>query len=165
MYDRAYLHFEVLAKSAPNATAKEHCLAMAKSIRAVAPCKLCGGTHKVRCSTCHGRKKVDLQCTRCGGSGKGQTIKGVIQCPGCKGVGIFKGQDCPRCKAQGIVDCKVKGCRATDPPKAEAIFEAEACAFCSGAGVLFRRAALPCPECNGVGLWVAPKADVGKRLK
>jgi hypothetical protein len=118
-YDRAYIHFELLARAQPGGAAKEHLLALAKSIRAAAPCKLCLGTHRIRCKSCHGKKKVDLQCNTCGGSGKKQTLKGVVACRGCNGAGTFRDVECPRCKATGETDCTVKGCKAVPPPRQE----------------------------------------------
>jgi hypothetical protein len=164
-YDRAYIHFELMARTATNLAFKDHLLAMAKSIRAAAPCKLCMGTHKVSCSTCHGKKKLNLQCTFCGGSGKKQTLKGVVPCVSCKGVGIFKDVDCPRCKAGGLVDCKAKGCKVTAPPKQEDFFSASECGLCHGRGTLFEHVALTCPECSGVGHFFWPTLEPRKGLK
>ncbi len=165
MYDKAYIHFETMAKSATSSVVKEHLLAMAKSIRAAAPCKLCAGTQKVKCATCHGKTKLNLQCNFCGGSGKKQTLKGVVQCPGCKGVGTFQNVDCPKCKATGIVDCKVKGCTVVPAPKQESMFSASVCDLCHGRGTLYERVALTCPECAGIGLFFWPKSDPRKGLK
>src|SRR5262249_11335787 len=68
-YQRAAASFDQAATGA-SPTARDHFMALAKSIRDDAPCNVCGGTHKVNCSACKGNKKVNAECTKCGGSGK-----------------------------------------------------------------------------------------------
>ncbi len=165
LYERAYLHFETMAKSAATPAFKEHLTALAKSIRAAAPCRACRGTHRVRCATCHGKTKLNLQCNTCGGAGKKQTLKGLVNCVGCGGKGRFENVDCPRCKAQGMTDCKVKGCKVMAQPAQEDMASATECALCRGRGTLFERVALACPECAGVGYFLWPKLEPRKGLK
>ena len=164
-YDRAYVHFDLMARSTTTPAVKEHLLAMSKSIRTAAPCKLCAGSHKVRCATCHGKKKLNLQCTFCGGSGKKQTMKGVVQCVGCRGAGTFKDVECPKCTGLGLVVCKSKGCQVVALPRQEDMFTASECGVCRGRGSLFEKVAMSCPECAGVGHFFWPKSEPRKGLK
>jgi hypothetical protein len=145
---------------------RDHFLALAKSIRDEAPCNLCGGTHKVNCSACKGKMKVNLECTKCGGSGKLNTFNGVKPCVGCNGAGRYNNVDCPKCKASGKTECKARGCtRAVPKPTFESFAEAYKCRDCQGRGSLMRHVAFPCEECDGIGLILQPKADPTKLLK
>jgi hypothetical protein len=145
---------------------RDHFTALAKSIRDEAPCNLCGGTHKINCSACKGKMKVNLECTKCGGSGKLNTFNGVRACIGCNGAGRYNNIDCPKCKATGKTECKARGCsRAVPKPTFESFAEAYKCRDCQGRGSLMRHVAFPCDDCNGIGLILQPKSDPSKLLK
>jgi hypothetical protein len=164
-YQKPAAYLEATAAGAAGA-ARDHLIALAKSIRDEAPCNLCGGTHKVNCSACKGEKKVNLECTKCGGSGKIQTFNGVKGCPGCAGKGRYNNVDCPKCKASGKTECKARGCaREVPKPTFESFADAFKCRDCQGRGSLMRHVAYPCDDCNGIGLILQPKADPTKLLK
>lgn len=165
-YQKAAAYFEAASQSAPSPVARDHFLALGRSIRAEAPCNVCGGTHKVGCSACKGRKKLDLECTKCGGSGKINSFNGVIACPGCKGQGRYHDVDCPKCKGTGLAECKARGCvRAVPRPSFESFADAYQCSACRGRGSLMSHVAYPCGECDGIGLRLAPKSDPTKMLR
>lgn len=165
-YLKAATYLESAAQSVSSPTARDHFIALARSIRDEAPCNVCGGTHKVGCSACKGKKKLDLECTKCGGSGKINSFNGVIGCPGCKGQGRFHDVDCPKCKGTGLAECKARGClRAVPRPSFESFADAYQCSSCRGRGSLMAHIAYPCGECDGVGLRVAPKSDPTKMLR
>lgn len=165
-YQKAASYFETASQTAASPSARDHFLALARSIRDEAPCNVCGGTHKVGCSACKGRKKLNLECTKCGGSGKLNSFNGVISCPGCKGQGRFNDVDCPKCKATGLTECKARGCvRAVPRPSFESFADAYQCSPCRGRGSLMMHVAYPCSECDGIGLRVAPKSDPTKTLR
>jgi hypothetical protein len=164
-YQKPAAYLESTAAGASGA-ARDHLVALAKSIRDEAPCNLCGGTHKVNCSACKGEKKINLECTKCGGSGKIQTFNGVKGCPGCQGKGRYNNVDCPKCKATGKTECKQRGCmREVPKPTFESFAEAFKCRDCQGRGTLMRHVAYVCEDCNGIGLILQPKADPTKLLK
>jgi len=164
-YQKPAAYLESAAAGA-NGVARDHFIALAKSIRDEAPCNLCGGTHKVNCSACKGDKKVNLECTKCGGSGKIQTFNGVKGCPGCQGKGRYNNVDCPKCKATGKTECKARGCQREVPkPTFESFAEAYKCRDCQGRGSLMRHVAYLCDDCNGIGLILQPKSDPTKLLK
>jgi len=165
-YQRAAAYFDQASSAAVSATARDHFIALAKSIREDAPCNVCGGTHKVTCSACKGNKKVNAECTKCGGSGKLNSFNGVITCPGCQGRGRYNNIDCPKCKATGRVECKARGCTREVPrPTFETFADAYRCPLCQGRGSLMHHVAFPCTECSGIGLILQPKADPSKLLK
>lgn len=164
-YAKAAAQLEAGATGATGAV-RDHFVALAKSIRDEAPCNLCGGTHKVNCSACKGKMKVNLECTKCGGSGKLNTFNGVKACVGCNGAGRYNNVDCPKCKATGKTECKARGCsRAVPKPTFESFADAYKCRDCQGRGSLMRHVAFPCDDCNGIGLILQPKSDPSKLLK
>jgi len=165
-YQRAAYYFNQAASGASSPAARDHFLALSKSIRDESPCNVCGGTHKVNCSACKGHKKINAQCTKCGGSGKLNSFNGVIACPGCKGQGRYINIDCPKCKATGKTECKARGCaREVPKPTFETFAEAFRCPVCQGRGSLMHHVAVPCTECSGIGLILQPKSDPSKLLK
>lgn len=165
-YQRAASYLDQTASSLSSTSARDHFLALAKSIREDAPCNVCGGTHKVNCSACKGAKKVNLECTKCGGSGKVNSLRGLTVCPGCQGKGRYQNIDCPKCKATGQSECKARGCtREVPKPTFESFAEAYKCPICQGRGSMMRHVAFPCFECDGIGLILQPKADPTKLLK
>jgi DnaJ-class molecular chaperone len=120
----------------------------------------------VNCSACKGNKKINAECTKCGGSGKVTSFNGVIVCIGCQGKGRYNNLDCPKCKASGKTECKARGCaREVPKPTFETFAEAYRCPVCQGRGSLMRHVALPCTECAGIGLILQPKSDPSKLLK
>ena len=164
-YQRSAAYLENAATGA-SGPARDHFIALAKSIRDEAPCNLCGGTHKVNCSACKGSKKINAECTKCGGSGKVQTFNGVKPCLGCQGKGRWNNIDCPKCKATGQTECKARGCQREVPkPTFESFAEAYKCRDCQGRGSLMRHVAYLCDDCNGIGLILQPKADPTKLMK
>jgi hypothetical protein len=164
-YQRAAVSLEAAAAGASGAV-RDHFLALAKSIRDEAPCNFCGGTHKVNCSVCKGKKKANLECTKCGGSGKVNSFNGVISCSGCQGKGRYNNIDCPKCKATGSTECKARGCsREVPKPTFESFAEAYKCRDCQGRGSMMRHVAFPCDDCGGIGLILQPKSDPTKLIK
>jgi DnaJ-class molecular chaperone len=164
--NRNYQKAASYLEGSASGTTSAHFSALAKSIRDEAPCNVCGGTHKVNCSACKGGKKVNLECTKCGGSGKVNSLNGVIVCSGCQGKGRYQNIDCPKCKATGKSECKARGCsREVPKPTFESFADAYKCTFCQGRGSLMRHVALPCTECSGIGLILHPKSDPSKLLK
>lgn len=164
-YARAASQFEVSARNM-GGSAREHFLALAKSIRTAAPCQACAGTHAINCSACKGKAKVTLECGGCGGSGAVNTFNGVKRCVRCNGGGYFRNVDCPKCKASGKVVCKARDCTKQTPrPTFESFADAYACPVCRNKGSVFKHVALPCPECAGIGLILQPKSDPAKLLK
>jgi hypothetical protein len=164
-YTKAASYFDILSRSAPSAAAQAHCAAFAKTIREESPCAACAGTHKVNCNVCKGKTKVNLECTKCGGSGK-INLRGLMTCPGCKGQGRFNNVDCPKCKATGKLECKARGCtREVKPPTFESFADAFPCPVCKGKGTMMLHVACPCPECGGIGMTLAPKIDPTKMLR
>jgi tetratricopeptide (TPR) repeat protein len=165
-YQRAAASFDQAASGAVTPAAKDHFMALAKSIRDESPCNVCGGTHKVNCSACKGNKKINAECTKCGGSGKVSSFNGIVVCTGCQGKGRYNNIDCPKCKATGKTECKGRGCaREVQKPTFETFAEAYRCPVCQGRGSLMRHVALPCIECSGIGLILQPKSDPSKLLK
>lgn len=165
-YQRASNAFEQAAAGSTTPAAKDHFMALAKSIRDDAPCNVCGGTHKVNCSACKGNKKINAECTKCGGSGKVNSFNGVIVCSGCQGRGRYNNIDCPKCKASGKTECKGRGCAHEVPkPTFESFAEAFRCPLCQGRGSLMGHVAFPCTECSGIGLILQPRSDPSKMLR
>jgi hypothetical protein len=165
-YAKAAVYLELQARSAPTAPSKEHLLALAKSVREASPCMACGGSNQVNCATCKGKIKINVQCGKCGGSGKINSLRGIVTCSGCAGQGTFKNVNCPKCKATGKVECKARGCdKPVKPPTFESFAEAYKCGLCRGQGGLLRHVASPCPDCAGIGLILQPKADPTKLLR
>jgi tetratricopeptide (TPR) repeat protein len=165
-YQRAAAYLDQSASTFASTTVRDHFLALAKSIREDAPCNVCGGTHKVNCSACKGKKKVNLECTKCGGSGKVTSFSGIKSCPACNGAGRYNNVDCPKCKATGKTECKARGCtREVPKPTFESFAEAYKCPACQGRGSLMLHVAFPCADCSGIGLILQPRADPTKLLK
>lgn len=165
-YQRAMSAFDQAAAAAVSPAARDHFMALSKSVRDDAPCNVCGGTHKVNCSACKGNKKVNAECTKCGGSGKLNSFNGVITCNGCQGKGRYNNIDCPKCKATGKTECKGRNCtREVPKPTFETFAEAYRCPVCQGRGSLMRHVAFPCTDCAGIGLILQPKSDPSKLLK
>ncbi|HYF01653.1 MAG TPA: hypothetical protein VEJ18_22220, partial [Planctomycetota bacterium] len=165
-YNKAAAYLELTARSAPTPGGRDHLIALAKSIRSESPCMACAGTHEVNCSACKGKQRLNLQCGKCGGSGKLNSFNGVIACSVCKGQGYFRNVDCPKCKAKGKTECKARDCdKPVKPPTFDSFADAFKCGLCKGQGSLMRHVAYPCPECAGIGLIVQPKSDPSKVLK
>ncbi|HVR87611.1 MAG TPA: hypothetical protein VMU54_25010, partial [Planctomycetota bacterium] len=165
-YQKAAVYLDAAAAGTVPA-ARDHLAALAKSIRSLAPCNICGGTHKVNCFFCKGKIKVDILCQGCGGSGRiNKLVGGVVTCPQCSGRGRFTNVDCPKCKGAGQIECKGRGCAHEVPkPTFESFAEAYQCPSCLGHGSLMRHVAFLCPECSGIGLILQPKADPTKVLR
>ncbi len=165
-YNRAAAYLELQARTTPTPQSRDHLLALAKSVRSATPCVACGGSNQVNCATCKGKIKINVQCGKCGGSGKVNSFNGVITCTGCQGQGTFRNVDCPKCKAKGKVECKARGCdKPVKPPTFDSFAEISKCALCRGMGSVLRHAAYACPECSGIGLILEPRADPAKLLR
>jgi hypothetical protein len=128
-------------------------------------CTTCSGAGRSTCRTCKGLKVLKNQCGACGGSGRGLGaggVKGGGLCQVCKGSGNDQIRKCAACTG-GFNDCM-----ACEPvrkiPAVEDICETSPCAPCEGRGLAFRRVALPCRSCLGLGKKLAPKADPAKVL-
>ena len=112
------------------------------------------------------KTKYNALCGKCGGSGQINSLRGIQQCPVCKGVGTFRDVKCEKCKQTGKIDCKAKGCEhEVKPPTFESFADAFQCQTCKGKGILARWIAFPCPDCLGLGLHLAPKEDTSKLLR
>jgi len=165
-FNRVASHFEQMARVGQTLAVREHLAALARSIRDASPCMVCGGTHQVNCTACKGRKKLTMECGTCGGSGKVQVLRGVVDCRACKGKGRWVNVDCPKCKASGKAECKARYCvRAVPAPKFESFADSFLCPVCKGMGTLMRHVAFPCPECEGIGMMVRPRADPARTIR
>ncbi len=165
-YNRPAAYLELQARTAPTPQSRDHILALAKSVRTATPCVPCGGANQVNCATCKGKIKINVQCGKCGGSGKVNSFNGVITCTGCQGQGTFRNVNCPKCKATGKVECKARGCdKPVKPPTFDSFAEMYKCALCRGMGSVLQHAAYACPECSGIGLILQPRSDPTKLLK
>jgi len=147
----------------PLAGGPDHVAALAKSIKAVAVCNVCGGAGRFRCTNCHGKKETKYFCQRCKGKGHNISSLGAqLVCPPCRGTGIDRIVKCEKCK-DGYVDC-----RQCDKPRAapsmEDIVSVAPCPVCEGRGLAFRSAAVPCRACLGLGARLTPRADPSKVL-
>jgi len=156
---------DALAKiSTADAAFRDHVAALGKSIKAAGSCGTCLGEGKVRCTNCHGKKQIIVQCAKCKGKGHSvNTLGAQILCLPCKGTGNSAAIICDKCK-EGTFDCKQ--CPGPKPPPAlEDMIDASACADCDSRGLAFLRARVPCRACAGLGLKLVPKADPAKVLK
>lgn len=164
-FERAYEYFEKWGKKLPD-RAGAHFLALAKTLRDVAVCKVCTGESTLRCNICKGQGRADFTCSSCNGRGKVQTMRGDVACKPCKGAGGWKNAECPKCKGTGKVDCKARGCDRPKPaPKFEDVADAYACVLCRETGLLLSKVAVVCPECLGIGMTLHPKSDPKKTIK
>lgn len=87
-------------------------------------CNQCQGSTKLTCNACRGRKKIDVPCSTCGGTG-------LSKCPHCYGNG----------KKTNVYQV-----RSADGTAINAEMRYEDCTWCEGRGTLFRP---PCPTCWG----------------
>ncbi len=164
-YRKAAAAWTALASGSWTPVQKAHVGAVADALRKVLPCSFCGGTHKLRCPVCRGAKKTTLICSQCSGFGKIRTVTRAVTCRMCKGVGTFRDVDCPKCHAQGEIDCKVTSCKGpVPPPEFGAIASAVKCRRCDGRGTVLPRAPIRCPACVGLGLKLVPTAEPRKVL-
>jgi hypothetical protein len=165
-YRRAAGAWQALASGPGTPAQRAHATAVGEALRKRLPCAACNGTHAVRCPVCRGKKKVNLLCPRCEGSGKLLTLRGTFPCNGCKAQGIIRDVECTRCKMTGEVECKGASCKGpVAPPTLEELFDAPPCAACVGTGLLTRRVATRCLACLGLGVRLAPKTEPGKTLE
>jgi hypothetical protein len=163
-YDKAAEYLEKWGKRFPDRQGA-HLLALAKTMRDIAVCKVCTGEATLRCNICKGQGRADFTCSACSGNGKVQSFRGDVVCKPCKGAGGWKNAECPKCKATGRMDCKAKGCdRPKSVPKFEDVAEAWACELCRQTGTLLSKVAVTCPECFGIGMRLAPKSDPKKTI-
>jgi hypothetical protein len=161
-FDRPVSALETIKLSAPGV--QEHLAALARSIKAVAICNVCGGAGKLRCTNCHGKKETRFICTKC--KGKGHTISSLgaeLVCGPCKATGIAAIVKCEKCK-DGYFDCKQRDCKQRAAPEMDEILASSPCPACEGRGLAFRNAAVPCRSCLGLGQKLVPKQDPAKVL-
>ena len=164
-YRKAATAWTALASGSWPPVQKAHVGAIADALRKNLPCSICGGTHKLRCPVCRGAKQTTLICKQCLGRGKMMTFTRFVMCRMCKGVGTFQNVNCPKCLAQGEIDCKASGCKGpVPPPEFGSIASAVKCRRCGGRGTVLPRAPIRCPSCVGLGLKVVPTADPRKVL-
>jgi hypothetical protein len=163
---RAAAAWVALASGPGTPAQRAHASAVAEALRKRTPCAACNGTHAVRCPVCRGRKKVNVLCPRCEGSGRLLTLRGTFPCNGCQAKGIIKDVECTKCKMTGEVECKGASCKGpAAPPAFEELFDAPPCAACSGSGLLTRRVPTRCPSCLGLGARLIPKTEPAKTLE
>ncbi len=131
-------------------------------------CQACGSTARRPCGTCKGRRIIRGDCDTCrgsglssGGAGGGGGKSGLL-CGACKGSGRKVAQKCTACP-NGFIDCASCEPLRKVPEPAD-ICTASPCATCEGRGVPFRRIALACKSCLGLGQKLVPKADPLKIL-
>ncbi len=129
-------------------------------------CQPCSNSARTLCKSCKGLKVLKNQCGACGGSGRaglgGGGLRGGLLCQTCKGSGNDQIRKCPGC-AGGFNDCG--SCEPLrKPPAVEDVCDAAPCALCEGRGLAFRRIAIPCKSCLGLGKRLTPKADPAKVL-
>ncbi|HLY72877.1 MAG TPA: hypothetical protein VKU80_02065, partial [Planctomycetota bacterium] len=162
-FDRAVAALGAIPASAP--ALREHLAALAKSIKAVAICNICGGEGKLRCTNCHGKKETRIVCRDCGGTGRKKQSSGILldNCPRCKNTGIENLIKCEKCK-DGFNDCKQCDKKQHAPPTLEEICTMTPCKDCDGRGYVFRRILWACRSCMGTGQKLAPRADPSKLL-
>jgi len=162
-FDRAVAALGAIPASTP--ALREHLAALAKSIKAVATCNICGGEGKLRCTNCHGKKETKVVCRDCGGTGRKKQSSGILldNCPRCKNSGIENLIKCEKCK-DGFNECKQCDKKQHSPPALEDICTLTPCKECDGRGYVFRRILWACRSCMGIGQKMAPKADPSKIL-
>ncbi len=121
-------------------------------------CAACGSSGRSPCGTCKGMKMLQHPCTKCNGTGLGESTV----CANCKGSGHEKVVKCPDCP-NGFLDCaKCEPLRK--PPALEDICASAVCGLCEGRGSVFRGVEWTCRACLGLGLKLTPKADPAKVL-
>lgn len=133
-------------------------------------CKSCDSSGRSMCKTCKGLKFIKSPCTSCRGSGFGGDTGGgslfgggsYTVCNNCKGSGHEKIVKCGACTG-GFNDCAQ--CEPVrKPPTIDDICGESPCETCEGRGHAFRRVALTCRSCAGLGKRLTPKADPAKIL-
>ena len=129
-------------------------------------CKACATTGRTSCTTCKGFRVIRGACTACQGGGLSKSGGGggggSLLCATCKGAGTEPARKCSACP-NGFIDCQ-KCEPLRKPPAVEDICSATPCALCEGRGLAFRRVAVPCKACLGLGQKLVPKADPTKVL-
>ncbi len=148
-----------------DAVVRDHFAALAKSVKAVAICGVCGGEGKLRCTNCHGKKETRVVCRDCGGTGKKKQSSGFLldNCPRCKSTGTENLIKCEKCK-DGFNECKQCDRKPHVPPELDEMFTSTPCPDCDGRGYVFRKILWACKSCMGVGQRLVPKADPAKVL-
>jgi hypothetical protein len=157
-----------------SAAAKEHLVALQKSIKAAAVCPNCLGEGKLRCTNCHGIKEVRIPCAKCNGKGK-YLPPGLVQTPGarrgptymhctqCKGTGYEKVYRCEKCK-DGYLVCRQCDGKPKSAPDFDDICSRGPCPDCDGRGTAMHNVRWACPSCLGLGQKLVPKAEPAKIL-
>jgi hypothetical protein len=150
---------------ASDAAVRDHFAALARSVKAVAICGVCGGEGKLRCTNCHGKKETKVVCRDCGGTGKKKQSSGFLldNCPRCKSTGIENLIKCEKCK-DGFNECKQCDRKPHAAPELDEMFTTSPCPDCDGRGYVFRKILWACKSCMGVGQRLVPKADPAKVL-
>jgi hypothetical protein len=161
--------------SVSDGAAKEHIAALIKSIKAAAVCNACGGTVRLRCTNCFGKKETRWDCAKCKGKGKipepgyGAGLGGTgftvpeIPCYPCRGRGYDKLLRCEKCK-DGFYDCKQCDKKPRTAPPMEEICTGAACIQCDGRGYVFKNILWACRACLGLGQKLSPRLEPAKML-
>ena len=179
-YEAMFLAIAQFSPAGGPKGASEHLKALALSFKKAIYCTQCKNG-RIVCSQCQGKKRVDVQCDKCGGSGRIRstgatadsdatqrcntcaakgTIKGVA-CKGCAGTGEA---DCGSCQGRPWRDrkCSVKECRGGRIPCPRCrgkIVGTVKCSGCDGTGRLRAAGAtadsdatFKCRDCEGRGM-------------
>lgn len=160
-FERSFAALDVVRP--PEPAVRDHVAALAKSVRNAAVCSACGGEGKTRCTSCHGKKEVRSDCPTCKGVGATRGANGLASCGACAGRGYMKLLRCDKCK-DGYPECRQCDRRPRSAPELEDMFLCTPCGACDGRGQLFRKVALPCRSCLGLGQKLTPRADPTKTL-
>jgi hypothetical protein len=151
--------------------AADHLKALAVGFKAATYCKECKNG-KITCAGCQGKKRLDLKCPDCGGSGRikapGDAGSGATsRCNKCATTGVLKNQPCQPCSQTGLAACT--GCKgkswkegAVSPGE---VLSADRCDACGGDGWPVANIAIPCSKCLGLGAKIKPAADPAKVLE
>jgi hypothetical protein len=140
---------------------------LADTLRALTPCKVCGGKHTAvnSCGDCRGKGRRDLRCGNCSGHGYRMVLStaGLVRqdCRPCDASGWFRNVLCKSCNGSGELNCR--SCKG--PASAPALGDLVAlkgCPTCGGDGLLFTNAVVLCPDCMGVGQCATPQLDESK---
>ncbi len=156
-----------------------HIRALATGFKKAIYCTACK-LGKVSCSQCQGKRRVDMQCSGCGGAGRIRpagataTSDATQRCNACMGRGTLRGVPCPGCGGKGEQPCgdcggrpwrdrkcTVRGCRGGRVPctacKGQQMVTVK-CASCDGAGrhraagaTIDSDATYKCRDCEGRG--------------
>ncbi|OQA29115.1 MAG: hypothetical protein BWY58_00050 [Chloroflexi bacterium ADurb.Bin344] len=103
----------------------------------VIACPTCNQQGKTKCSDCNGHGK--LSCGEC--NGRGSVLRDVeVQCPKCKGKGLYYNKTCDRCSGFGAwMGNTIAKDQGREGNRAK------------GKGTIVERRNVPCAHCDGAG--------------